>query len=118
MQTDSRPDDPRTALRLELHALLADAHEAVKEFQETEDAASKEIAADEKREAALLKGSDFARLKSKSPALAESLAAAGKAAKSQLEVRKAAGASLSVAISALKVEVTNTATRLGAVKPR
>jgi hypothetical protein len=117
MTTNSSPDDPRAAFQLDLHALLVEAQAAAKAFQDAEEIVAKEMAETEKRETGLLKGGDFARLKLKLPELAASINAAGKAGKAQLELRKAAGASLSTAVSALKTEVVKAGMRLGPVKP-
>jgi hypothetical protein len=94
-------NDPTEAVTAEVQRILAEAHEAVKVFQEVQAQAARNRNADVKANLAALKSNELARLKNRLPNIGERIAAVTAGLRDRMDTAKTADKALDAAINAL-----------------
>ena len=100
MTTDEVLKDPIAALTADVQRMLAEAHEAVKVFQEIQAQAARDQIAEAKADLAALKSNEFVRLKTRLPNVGERIAAVTAGLRDRMATAKTADRALDAAINA------------------
>jgi hypothetical protein len=100
MTTEEVLKDPIAALTADVERMLAEAHDAVKAFQEAQAQATREQNANAKTALAALKSNELVRLKARLPDVGERIAAVTTGLRNRMDATKAGDKALDAAINA------------------
>jgi len=100
MTTEAVMKDPIAALTADVQLMLAEAHEAVKAFQEVQAQVARDQNAAAKSDLAALKSNEFVRLKTRLPHVGERIAAVTAGLRDRMDATKTADKALDAAINA------------------